>query len=103
MDGDELPAADQAFPHPADLGGAASTHVVDHSIDARFTPDSGVRHRLGSATGKRRPLVIVGMIRMNRGLSPACHGKSGRSMVSIRSWPLISSAFPLITTLHASP
>jgi hypothetical protein len=57
----------------------------DYSIDARFMPDSGVSHMLGSAIGKRRPLVVVGTIRTNRPLSPACHGKSGRSRVSIRS------------------
>src|SRR3712207_7785599 len=42
----------------------ASASPVDHSIDARFTPDRGVSHELGSAIGKRRPLVVVGEIRM---------------------------------------
>ncbi len=45
-----------------------------HSIEARFAPDSGVCHTPGSATRKRLPLVVVGTIRMNRPLSPACHG-----------------------------
>src|SRR5688500_15221788 len=75
-------------PLRAPVSGQRRPGTVRYSIEARFTPDSGVFHTLGSATGKRRPLVVVGTIRTKRPLFPACHGKSGRSTVSSRSWPV---------------
>ena len=64
----------------------------------------GPEGRASSTTLNRRPEMSTGSIRTKRGFGAACHENNGSSTASNRSWICsISTAWPLTTTLHASP
>ena len=64
----------------------------------------GPEGRASSTTLNRRPEMSTGSIRTKRGFGAACHENNGSSTASNRSCICsISTAWPLTTTLHASP
>src|SRR5262249_12935870 len=73
-------------------------------LGAQGVVTTGSGHADGSTTSKRRPVISTGSMRTKRCFGAACHGNRGSSSASSSSSiAVISTAWPLTMTLHASP